>query len=366
MKNRLPGVRDVTNESLRDERKKTDLALAERQDAVEAEADDVVKRARETADAVLETAREKADEAQQATPAEAPPAAVTAERAVEDAAVEDERATADASVQLEREKSERALRELLPLERVKTDRSLLTERERSDDALANRDDFLNIVSHDLRNLLGGIVMSAALVAEWAGRRDDASPDSGILAETSRIQRFAARMNRLIGDLLDVGSIEAGKLAVVTTPGDMGALVTEAVDAFDALARSSGLTLETELGDDLAGEYDHDRMIQVLANLITNAIKFTPRGGTVRVRATHAAEGVRVCVEDTGAGIPAGMLEAVFQRFWQVSPTDQRGLGLGLYISRCIVVAHGGRIWAESAPGEGSRLFFVVPGRRPPA
>ncbi|MCM2257882.1 MAG: ATP-binding protein [Vicinamibacteria bacterium] len=335
MKNRLPAVRDVTNESLRDERKKTDLALAERQDAVEAEADDVVKRARETADAVLETAREKADEARQATPAEAPPPVVAAERAVEDATLEDERAAADASVHLEREKSERAL----------------------------RDDFLNVVSHDLRNLLGGIVMSAALVAEWAGRRGEASPDSGILAETSRIQRFAARMNRLIGDLLDVGSIEAGKLAVVATPGDMGALVAEAVDACDALARSSGLTLETELGDDLAGEYDHDRMIQVLANLITNAIKFTPRGGTVRVRATHAAEGVRVCVEDTGAGIPAGMLEAVFQRFWQVSPTDQRGLGL--YISRCIVVAHGGRIWAESTPGEGSRLFFVVPTRRSP-
>ena len=367
MKDRLPAVRDLTNESLRGEREKTDLALAERQDAVEAEADDVVKKARETADLVLETAREKADDALRDAAAGAPPAAVAAERVAEDAVLEDERAAADASVRKERQENERALRELLPLERVKTDRSLLTERERSDDALANRDDFLNIVSHDLRNLLGGIVMSSALLAERALGSDDTRPDNGILAETLRIQRYAARMNRRIGDLLDVGSIEAGKLAVVTTRGDMGTLVSEAVDAFDALARSSGLVLETELGDDdLGGDYDHDRMIQVLANLITNAIKFTPRGGTVRVRATRSAEGVRVCVEDTGAGIPAGMLEAVFERFWQVSPTDRRGLGLGLYISRCIVVAHGGRIWAESTPGEGSRLFFVLPVRPTPA
>jgi signal transduction histidine kinase len=102
------------------------------------------------------------------------------------------------------------------------------------------------------------------------------------------------------------------------------------------------------------------MLQVLANLITNAIKFTAPGGTVTVRGQRMDDELRLSVVDNGPGIAGSMLEAVFERFWQVGKNDHRGLGLGLYISRCIVDAHGGRIWAESRPGGGSAFHFTIP------
>lgn len=367
MKQRIPAERSRTNESLRGERDRTDQALVERQKAEAAEADDVVQRARETADAVLDGAREKADRQTESAPDEGagPVRAVATERKVEDAAIEDERAAADESLRIERESNARALRDLLPLERVKTDRSLLTERARTDDALASSDDFLSIVAHDLRNLVGGVVMSAALLAQRAESQEAGGDGAAVLAEVRRIQRYAARMNRLIGDLLDVGSIEAGRLAVVPSPGDMAALVAEAVDAFKDLAHAAGVTLTTDApGTPLPGEFDHDRMLQVLANLVTNAIKFTPRGGTIRIHAAGDAGDLHVGVEDTGSGIPPEMLEAVFERFWQVTAGDRRGMGLGLYISRRIVEAHGGTIRAESTPGKGSRFTLTIPAVAP--
>jgi signal transduction histidine kinase len=95
-------------------------------------------------------------------------------------------------------------------------------------------------------------------------------------------------------------------------------------------------------------------------LVTNAIKFCPRGAHVSIRAERSGGEVRVAVQDTGPGIPAANLEPIFGRFSQVGRRDRRGLGLGLYISRCILEAHGGRIWAESPPGEGSTFFFTLP------
>ncbi|MEX2080974.1 MAG: ATP-binding protein, partial [Dehalococcoidia bacterium] len=111
---------------------------------------------------------------------------------------------------------------------------------------------------------------------------------------------------------------------------------------------------------LVAVFDRDRKLQVLANLIANAIKFTPRGGKVNVRAEAGRGTVRFCISDSGVGIPAPMLEAIFERFWQVGENDRRGQGLGLYISKCIVEAHGGRIWAESKVGEGSQVYFTLP------
>jgi signal transduction histidine kinase len=351
--------RGQTDESLRTEREKTDRALAETQAAVEEDADTVIMRARETADAVLDAAREKADD--HLDEAGAPAAARTAvagERAREDKALDDERTTADRSLEREREETNEALSRLLPLERVKTDRFLLTERVRSDEALANRDDFLGIVSHDLRNLLGGIVMSAGMLAKIA---DSHEQGKQVLAGTARIQRYAARMNRLIGDLLDVASIDAGKLSVTPVQGDVAALVDEAVEIFhgDAEARQIGLSAEIG-GGPLTAEFDHDRMMQVLANLLSNAIKFTPPGGSIKIRVERAGETIEVSVRDTGPGIAASMLDAVFERFWQVKENDQRGLGLGLYISRSIVHAHGGTIRVESEPGEGSTFTVTLP------
>ena len=351
--------RAQTDESLRIERANTDRALLDQQAILENDADLVVQRAREAADAVLVTARDKADE--QLADGAAPPAdsaAVADQRTIEDDALQNERAAADESLRREREESAQALSTLLPLERNKTDRYLLTERVRSDNAVSNRDDFLGIVSHDLRNLLSGIVINATMLAKKA---DSGDAGNHSRAATDRIQRYAARMNRLIGDLVDVASIEAGKLAFAPVSGDWTALLVEAVETFRATASERGVVLEIEgPAVPLPGEFDHDRMLQLLANLITNAIKFTEPGGRIVVRGALAGDQVRVSVTDSGAGIAAEMLESIFERFWQAGKNDRSGLGLGLYISRCIVEGHHGRIWAESTLGKGTTLAFTIP------
>lgn len=350
--------RDQTDESLRKEREKTDRALAERH-AAEEDSDQVVQRARESADAVLTEARAQADQRMdEALPHIAASDTLAEARALEDEALQDERASADEILRRERNENARVLSRLLPLERDKTDRFLLTERARSDDALANRDNFLGLVSHDLRNLLSGIVLAAELLSAKALENEDGRQT---LEATARIQRYAARMNRLIGDLVDVASIDAGKLAVTPAPGDAAALIVEAVDTFQAAASAKGISLQTEMAESpLPAELDHDRMLQVLANTIANAIKFTSQGGSIRVRGERDGDELRFSVSDTGSGIPGNMLEAIFERFWQVGKNDRRGVGLGLYISRCIVEAHGGRIWAESRLGEGTCIFFTLP------
>jgi len=351
--------RDNTDTSLRTERKNTDQALAEQRTHTEEDADELVERAREKADAVLDGARDRADaKLDNANAAVEVRDAVVRERGEEDQVLQDERAAADETLRSEREQQIRTLAALLPLEREKTDRYLLTERGRSDEALANRDDFMGMVSHDLRNLLSGISMNASLLSEQVSE-----PDAGrrTVAATMLIQRYVARMNRLIGDLVDVVSIDAGKLAVQPERGDAAALLTEAAHAFAFAASDKGLTLKSEITEHtLPAEFDHDRMLQVLANLITNAIKFTPHGGRITVRGERDRDELRLSVQDTGPGIPSHMLEAVFERFWQVGKNDKRGLGLGLYISKCIVDAHGGRIWAESTLGDGSWFHVAMP------
>jgi signal transduction histidine kinase len=351
--------RAETDESLRIERKKADQSLLVKQESLERDADGVVDHAREIADAVLSEARDKAD--QNLDSGESPLRAreiLDEERALEDAAIQQERATADESLRLEREEHARVLHRLLPLERERTDRHLLTERTRSDFAISNRDDFLGIVSHDLRNLLQGIVASAELIS---ARVPDSEEGRQVLVGTKRIERYAARMVRLIGDLVDVTSIDAGKLAISPGSQDLNALVAEAAETFEPVASAKGISLQWESAEpSVQADFDHDRMMQVLANLLTNAIKFTSGGGKVSIHVGRA-EGKALCrVSDTGTGIPGDMLESVFERFWQVGKNDRRGLGLGLYISRCIIESHGGSIWAESRMGEGSSFSFTLP------
>lgn len=369
--NRSP-ERERTNESLRTEREKTDHAVRAKREEVAKHADAVVDRARgnadgvlrlarKNADAVLEVAREKADEKLDPDARGIKPkTAIVEERALADGALRDERDGADETLRVEREEYARNLVRFLPLERESTDRHLLTERDRSDEALANRDDFLAIVAHDLRDLIGGVVMSAALLSKRAPQNEDGA---SIRAETERIERYAARMNRLIGDLVDVASIDAGKLAVTPATGDLAILIAEAVDTFRATASAKGVFLETRIdAASLLAAFDHERILQVLANLISNSLKFTLQGGNITIRGEREAGNIRLSVRDTGRGIPGHALERIFQRFSQVDRNDRRGLGLGLYISRCIVEAHGGRIWAESQPGQGSKISFTLPAR----
>ncbi|HWI14699.1 MAG TPA: HAMP domain-containing sensor histidine kinase, partial [Burkholderiales bacterium] len=261
--------------------------MADRQDAVQEDADAVVERAREDADDVLVAARDEADARLREAPTlEGTRSAIVQSRRLEDDALRRERAAADENLRCERRAYARALKELLPSERHETDRRLLTERARSDEAVSHRDDFLGMVSHDLRNLLEGVVMSAALLAARAPENQDKKQT---LAETDRIGRYAASMNRLIGDLIDVASIDAGKLAIVMRADDAIQLVAEVCDALAATASAKGVSVVTEIGEGpLSAEYDRDRMLQVLTNLVVNSIKFTPRDGTIRIRIERAA------------------------------------------------------------------------------
>ena len=350
--------RDLTDVSLREEREKADLEMTANRAATEKYADAVVEHARENADAVLIAARQKADQTGDTSAPHDIQAAIAENRELEDATLRDERAAADKTLRSERGARARLLTRLLPIERDATDQYLLTERARSDDALATRDDFLGMVSHDLRDLLNGIVVSSQFLAQKLEKHGDRER---LLLETTRIERYGARMNRLIGDLVDVASIDAGKLAMQTVQGDVVSLMVEAVEALQITASAKGVSLEIRaVQETCQAQFDHDRMLQVLANLITNSIKFTPKGGSILVYCERLAESLEFCVADTGEGIPEAMIEAVFERFWQVGRNDRRGLGLGLYISRCIVEAHGGNIRAESTPGQGTQVYFTLP------
>ncbi|MFO0748776.1 MAG: ATP-binding protein [Myxococcota bacterium] len=278
----------------------------------------------------------------------------SASASASDRLLEDERAQADAMLREERAEHVAQLAE----ERQETDRDLSSERARADGALAMRDEFLGIVSHDLRNLLNSTILFAGLIADAATREQVVAP---VHKYAKRIERLGFRMSRLVGDLLDVASIEAGSLAVTRELQDAGAVVTEAVDTMHAEAALRGVALEAELTPEpeLAA-FDYPRILQVLVNLVSNAIKFTPAGGKVVVRVARGDGELRIAVVDDGIGIAPDKLEVVFERFLQVVDNDRRGVGLGLYISKCIVQGHRGRIWAESRVGQGSTFCFTLP------
>ena len=348
--------RDKTDASLNSERVRADQALAERLTDVADRADAVVDRARERADVVLETAREKADDESDDAGEQG---AIARQREVADELLENERNEADERLRRHRQLYAQSLVALLPLERAATDGHLMAERISADGALANRDDFMSMVSHDLRNLLNSIGLLARLQSEGAPASDEGRKT---VAASQRIERLVSQMNRLLVDLVDVVSIDAGKLAVQPARSDVSALLLEAVEMFALVAADKGVSLKEATAErGFLAEFDHGRMLQVLENLIGNALKFTPRGGEVVVRAEQDGNEIHFFVTDTGEGIPAEQLEAVFERFVQVHVNDPRGRGLGLYISKCSVDAHGGKIWAESKLGAGSAFHVTIPG-----
>jgi signal transduction histidine kinase len=348
-----------TNESLDVERRKTDDQLEKRSAALVEDADDVVSRARERADEVVAEARTAANEKLQRAGAEpAEQFAISEERQREDNVLREERALADEEIEAERDDRKRALAALLALEREQTDYHLALERDQADDAVRTRDDFLAIVTHDIRNLLGGLALSAASLLDVPAETEI---KNAITRDAKRVQRYTARMSRLVGDLLDLVSIQAGRLAVAPQSQDATELVRETVDSFRPLAAAKKISVRTEVHEgSLLGQYDHDRVLQVLSNLVGNALKFTPIGGRVDIAVERIEHEIQFSIMDTGPGIASDKLGLVFDRFWRSSQRSHAGLGLGLNIARCIVEAHGGRIWVDSLLGEGSRFYFTLP------
>ena len=223
------------------------------------------------------------------------------------------------------------------------------------DALDLRDEFLAIVSHDLRNPLNAIALNTQLLERLVSSSDPH------LARISRsLASSIAQMQRIISDLLDLAAIDAGKLAVQLQPGDARNAIEEAVEASRPIAAEKSIALDAVIGPDpLLARFDPGRLAQVLENLIHNALKFTPTGGRISVEGRTTGSVVEIRVRDTGPGLQAEEIALIFERFRQVEKRGRRALGLGLYISRSIVESHGGRIWAESVPGEGSTFLFTL-------
>ncbi|MBI2896901.1 MAG: response regulator [Deltaproteobacteria bacterium] len=226
-------------------------------------------------------------------------------------------------------------------------------------AIKDREDLIAIVSHDLRNPL-----NAAMTSSWLLCQTPLEGEEGVRLKrrAELIHRSAERMRRLIDDLLDFASIVGGRLHLDRKPHDLGPLITDVVEMLRETAGQQGVRLDVEHeAPDLTANCDRERVLQTLSNLVGNAIKFTGDGGLVLVRAARA-EGpwVRLEVCDTGVGIPSEHLPNLFDRYWQVSRDDRRGLGLGLFIARALVEAHGGTIGVQSAVGTGSTFFFTLP------
>jgi PAS domain S-box-containing protein len=238
----------------------------------------------------------------------------------------------------------------------------LSESERrraeAEAAVRGRDEVLSIVSHDLRNPLATVSMSASLLRD----SELALTDAQRRQQLEIIGRSAQRMNRLIQDLLDVARIEGGRFIISCRCEDANSLAAEVCDAFRSVAADKGLRLDCEAAPALPRLLvDRDRIVQVLSNFLNNAVKFTPAGGQIGIRATTAdGGGVRFAVTDTGPGISAEQLPHVFNRFWQAKRTAHLGSGLGLAIAHGIAEAHRGRVWAESRLGEGSAFYLELP------
>ncbi|HET9227485.1 MAG TPA: PAS domain-containing sensor histidine kinase [Thermoanaerobaculia bacterium] len=222
--------------------------------------------------------------------------------------------------------------------------------------------FVSTVSHELRTPLTSLRGALGLLA--AGVLGDLPGEARSTVEIA--QRSIVRLCSLVNDILDIERIERGQLSLQIGSHSLASLLDTSVEEIRPLAQEAGIILDV---NSPAGEVqgDGDRLMQVIVNLLSNALKFSPRGSTVRLRALEIPDGVEVQVEDQGRGIPPSHHKTIFERFRQVETSDsasQRGAGLGLAIARSIVEMHGGRIGVESEPGKGSTFWFRIPRSNP--
>jgi len=226
-----------------------------------------------------------------------------------------------------------------------------TAKEHAEEAVRHLEEVMAIVSHDIRGPLGSLLMGV----------DTLEADSANIPKTvAVIRRSAQRLARLIDDLVDLSSIRSRRLSVIATESTAQALIEECLAEITADAATKDISLVHEPSPELTIRCDPKRIAQVLFNLLNNAVKFSPTGGTIEVGAQADPLEVVFWVRDSGVGIPQGNLSRVFDRHWQAPATAAQGQGLGLFISKGIVEAHGGRIWAESEVGRGTTFRFALP------
>jgi PAS domain S-box-containing protein len=227
---------------------------------------------------------------------------------------------------------------------------------RAQRAVHARQDVLSIVSHDLKNPLAGIALSAdQLLTPTEGRERRKGR-----RHVERIRRGVSQMRRIIDDLLDLGSIDAGKLAVERADENVEGIVEETLEVLAPLAQDKGVALVFRSAGELWALCDRNRTLQVLSNLAGNAIKYTPGGGRVEIETSLRDGHVQLAIHDSGPGMTRSELQHLFERYWRSSHSEAPGRGLGLYISKQLVEAQGGRISVESQAGVGTVASFTLP------
>lgn len=231
-----------------------------------------------------------------------------------------------------------------------------SSRAHDERATQARDETLAVVAHELRDPLHTIAVGLETMLKLQSPSDERAARQLVV-----MQRAVRRMNRLILDLLDVTRIEAGTFALAQEHVQVQPLLNEVLELFEGPTRQRSISLTFHAPQGVPcviGE--RDRLLRVLSNLVSNAVKFTPPHGRISVSARLQEDALHFSVEDTGPGIPSESLPQLFERFWQADRTGRVGIGLGLPIAKSIVEAHGGQIWAESAPGRGTTFHFTVP------
>lgn len=297
---------------------------------------------------------------------------IKVERDMADATLLRERKRSDAALDVERQEHD-ALHVDIETMRQATDDRLSSERQGADstsDALGHTrtalilaqsgngraNEVLAMVSHDLRSPLSVISLNTESIVEK-------TQEPATRAAANTVVQGISRMERLLCDLLDMARIESGTLNIVRRQHDIGALLREVLQIYEPMFVSRDITFTVDVPPQgVEAFFDHDRIVQVLSNLLGNAMKFTPGGGVVALRAERQANRVVFALHNDGAGISPSALPHIFERFWQLDSNERRGLGLGLSICRAIVSAHGGQIWAESEVGRGATFRFTLPVR----
>jgi signal transduction histidine kinase len=227
-------------------------------------------------------------------------------------------------------------------------------------AIRARDDMLAMVSHDLKGPLQTLSLHIDALLASAPLHERRAVGR---ARLEAAKRAVERMKRMVGDLLDASRLDAGQFPIHPREHDVAALVTESVEPFLPRIREKSIRLEIALDKTChCAAVDRDRMIQVFSNLLDNAIRFTPVDGVISIRSSCLGhERFRVSFENSGAGIPRERLDRVFDRYWQSKDERAGAAGLGLYIAKCIIDAHGGKIEVESARGKGTKFHVTLSG-----
>lgn len=290
-----------------------------------------------------------------------------------------ERNLTDMTLENEREQKQACEQNAIDRERTQTDVSLNNERCFTDEEVAkaanalhqekalhavtksnltSREEILAVVSHDLRNPIGAIFSSAELLLE---EFDDSEKGNASKELVEVISRGASYALRLIEDLLDMETIETEKLHLQVARVDVVETVKHTLRILAKPAATKSISIRVQVPEvSIFAMIDCERFVQVLINLVGNAVKFTPKFGTITVGVTQSKDSFQVTVQDTGPGIPEDRHEQIFERFSQFKNRHRTGLGLGLYISKKLVLQHYGKIWVSSKVGQGSTFAFTLP------